>query len=322
LLLGLLVGVLYVFSMIWWAEQGGVIYYAGTWPDLVAGAAAIAVLAIASILLFRVKPNSYGLGFGMLLILLVGYVAYLLMLPVTNDYAAAVRLAQMAAYPLLFVLPLRFTQAVPVVKSGLQPPAPQRRTHGIDPALVEQFLALGTQTDPKKITQAITRTVANAVPAEVCLLISTQDDGDTLTVYGGYDVVRERYLDGITLRSVSVPAVAAALQEGLPQSLSPGDASADLASLSKALNLGPGAYLLCAPILSEQGETLAGLILLSPYTRKGFTAEEQATWPASPIPWHSSCNVSRCWLLRRASHPSCRDLLRLHPLSVRWKPWR
>ncbi|OGO41041.1 MAG: hypothetical protein A2W36_02770 [Chloroflexi bacterium RBG_16_58_14] len=276
-LLGLLVGVLYVFSMIWWAEQGGAIYFAGTWPDLVVGVAAIAVLVIASVLLFRGKPNNYGIGFGMLLLLLAGFVAYLLLLPIASDYAAPVRLAQMAAFPLLFALPLRFTQVLPQVKAGLQPPAPQRRTHGIDPALVEQFLALGTQTDPNKITQAITRTVANAVPAEVCLLISTQDDQANLTVYGGYDVVRERYLDGVSLRSQSAPAVAAALQEGLPQSLSPADASPDLAALSKALNLGPGGYLLCAPILSEQGETLAGLILLSPYTRKGFTAEEQAT---------------------------------------------
>ena len=276
-LLGLLVGTFYVFTMVWWVGQGGVTYYDGTWADLVAQYAAIAVLVVGCILLFLGKPNSYGLGFGMLLLLLVGFVVYLLQLPLASDYAGAIRLAQMAAYPLLFALPLRFPQLVTEKKSSLQPPSPQRRVHGIDPALVEQFLALGTETDPKKITQAITRTVANAVPAEVCLLISTVDGRDALTVYGGYDVVRERYLEGTSIRSQSIPAVSGAMQEGLPQSISPADPSADLASLSKAFNLGQAGYLLCAPILSEQGETLAGLILLTPYTRKGFSAEEQAT---------------------------------------------
>ena len=276
-LLGVLVGALYVFTMVWWVGQGGATYYDGTWADLVVQYSAIAVLVLACVLLFLGKPNSYGLGFGMLLLLLAGFVVYLSQLPLTNDYAGAIRLAQMAAYPLLFALPLRFPQVVMEEKSGLQPLPPQRRVHGIDPALVEQFLALGTETDPKKISQAITRTVANAVPAEVCLLISTVDDRDTLTVYGGYDVVRERYLEGASLRSQAIPAVAEAMQDGLPQSLSPAEPSTDLASLAKTFNLGQAGYLLCAPILSERGETLAGLILLSPYTRKGFSADELAT---------------------------------------------
>jgi signal transduction histidine kinase len=276
-LLAVLVVAFYVFTMVWWAGQGGASYYDGTWADLVAQYASIAMLAVACVLLFLGKPNSYGIGFGMLLLLLAGVVIYLLQLPLASDYAGAIRLAQMAAYPLLFALPLRFPQVAVERKNALQPAAPQRRIHGIDPALVEQFLALGTETDPNKISQAITRTVANAVPAEVCLLISSIDDRDSLTVYGGYDVVRERYLEGTSMRCQNIPAVAAAMQEGLPQSLSPDDSFADLASLSKTLNLGQVGYLLCAPILSEQGETLAGLILLSPYTRKGFSAEEQAT---------------------------------------------
>ena len=276
-LLGVLVGALYVYTMVWWVGQRGATYYDGTWADLLVQYSAIGVLVLACILLFVGKPNSYGLGFGMLILLLVGFVVYLLQLPLANDYAGDIRLAQMAAYPLLFALPLRFPQVVTEKKSALQPPSPQRRVHGIDPALVEQFLALGTETDPKKISQAITRTVANAVPAEVCLLISAVDDRDALTVYGGYDVVRERYLEGASLRSQAIPAVAEAMQDGLPQSISPVEPSSDLASLAKTFNLGQAGYLLCAPILSQRGETLAGLILLSPYTRQGFSAEEQAT---------------------------------------------
>ena len=275
-LLGLITVLLYVFSMVWWVEQGSTSNYDGTWADLTTQTSAVFILLVGILILLIRKPNGWGNGLSMLVLLLAGYVIYLIQLPIDSDFAAAVRVSQLVAYPLLLGLSLRFTATQPARK--FSPPfAPRQPSNpSIDSDLLQNILALGTETEPDKLCKNITRTVASAVPAEICLLISVPDESDHFTVYCGHDLVRERHMDGFTTSGKRIPVIAASIRKGTPQALSPGSASPDLATLAASINLNQAGHLLFSPINDSEGKSLAGLILLSPYSKRGWTGEEQA----------------------------------------------
>ena len=276
-LLGLLVAVFYVFTMVWWMQSGSQMYYNGTLPDLAAQIAGAVLLGLGCILLYLRRPAGWGFGLGMLLTLLVGTTAYLISLPSDGDYPAPVRLALMIAFPLLPALTLHFPQAVAVRQAAPQAPAQRRSTAGSDPALIQSLMALSNERDLGRIAQVITQAISSAVPAEVCLLVSPPDDDDNLTVYCGYDQVSEKSLEGFSLRGQMIPNVTAAIQDGVEQSLSAESMAPDPSALSKALKLGQVGCLHAAPVLADSGEPLAGVVLLSPYSRRGWSPTERQT---------------------------------------------
>jgi signal transduction histidine kinase len=274
-LLALLVAVFYIFTMVWWIEAGSQIYYNGTWPDLAAQIAGATLLALGSFILYLRRPSGWGFGLGMLLTLLAGITIYLIGLPTDGDYPAPVRLAQMIAFPLLPALVLHFPQGAPSRQAAAPAPTRERRISSNDPALIQSLMALSVEKDLGKIARVITEAVSSAVPAEVCLLLSPPDDDDKLTVYCGYDLVRERHLEGLIMRGVSIPHVTAAIQDGIEQALDIDSMAPDPGELCRALKLGQYGCLYVAPILADSGEPLAGVVLLSPYSRRGWSASER-----------------------------------------------
>jgi len=87
-LVGLLGLTAMVLNVVWWMEQGTALDYNGSWADFI-GEVATIVLAVAGglILLVR-KPNSWGLGLGMVCIALIGHATYLI-LPTLREISPA-----------------------------------------------------------------------------------------------------------------------------------------------------------------------------------------------------------------------------------------
>ena len=274
-LLGLLIAVFYIFSMVWWIEAGSQIYYNGTWPDLAAQIAGAVLLVLGSIILYLRHPTGWGFGLGMLLTLLAGIAVYLVSLPFDGDYPAPVRLAQMIAFPLLPALVLHFPQAAPARPATAPAPAQERRATSGDAALIHNLMALSFEKDLARIAQVITQAISSAVPAEICLLVSPPDEDDNINIYCGYDQVREKLLEGFSMHGQTIPNVTAAIQDGIEQSLAADSMAPDPKELSKALKIGQTGCLHAAPILADSGEPLAGVVLLSPYSRRGWSAAER-----------------------------------------------
>jgi hypothetical protein len=59
------------------------------------------------LLLIR-QPEGFGNGLGMVILLFLGHLAHLVTPLPQGDFPGAVRLAQLAAFPLLLTLPQRF----------------------------------------------------------------------------------------------------------------------------------------------------------------------------------------------------------------------
>lgn len=70
--------------------------------------------------------------------------------------------------------------------------------------------------------------------------------------------------------------LATSLQRGRPLRMPASSTSADIKGLGEILGLGNPGHLLSVPILTPDKESLGGLLLLSPYSDRTWTAEDQA----------------------------------------------
>jgi hypothetical protein len=114
-----------------------------------------------------------------------------LLFPVEGNYSGIVRLAYMAAFPILLTLPQRF--AVPATTSvNNAPPRPstqrqdsgiiERRRYSTDPKTFHAMLALAAESNPTKVSQAITRAIAQTMLSDLCFMIYLTDNNNQLVV--------------------------------------------------------------------------------------------------------------------------------------------
>lgn len=263
-------------SWVWWSEQGNTLQYNGSWPDFLDGVAALAILALGGLIILLRRPVGWGIGLGMLGLAACGHALYLLLPTPTGDFPSLVRLAQMAAYPLLLALPHR----VPALQPAANPPKTQasqeRRRYGTDPRLLEDFMLLNAEIEPEKVCQTITRSFAFTMLADICLLLFPPNADKEIPIQCGYDLIREVHLFGSRIPYDRVPLIAAAIERGLPLRLQASSTSSDLQNLARQLNLEQCGHLLVVPAVAEDGAPLCSVILLSPYSKRPWNAEDQA----------------------------------------------
>ena len=285
-LLSLLVFTAFGLSLLIWQPQIATISYNQTNDDWFwqIGSLLAALVGIAA--LFIRKPDGMWNGIMLLAIGFLGHVGHLLF-PVEGNYSGIVRLAYMAAYPILLTLPQRFS--IPSSATTLNVPArpispkqdtytgiTERRRYSTDPKTFHAMLALAAESNPKKISQAITRAIAQTMLSDLCFMIYLIDNNNQLQIAGGYDLIREDSLDGGTLNKNAIPMLANSLQRGRPLRMPASSTSADVRGLGDILGLTNPGHLLCVPILTPEKESLGGVLLLSPYSDRTWTAEDQA----------------------------------------------
>jgi signal transduction histidine kinase len=244
----------------------------------------IVSIVIGIIILITRKPDSMWYGIILLSLGLLGHIGHLLF-PVEGNYSGIVRLAYMAAFPILLTLPQRFAiPATPSVNNA--PPRPttqkqdsgivERRRYSTDPKTFHAMLALAAESNPTKVSQAITRAIAQTMLSDLCFMIYLTDNNNQLLIAGGYDLIREDSLDGGSLNKNAIPMLANSLQRGRPLRMPASSTSADVKGLGDILGLTNPGHLLCVPIITPEKESLGGVLLLSPYSDRTWTAEDQA----------------------------------------------
>ena len=280
LLLGLIVISLSALSLVWWSAQGTELSYNGSWPDLAAVMLSVAISTTGGLLLILRRPPGWGYGLGMLGILLVGDIAYLTFPYPDGDFSGTIRLAQLIAYPLLLLLPARFpvsaTEAepagsIPAANVGTQPEDKGLKRANWYPSL----FTLGMGADPANICPAIMKAISHEWTADLCLMISPPGPHGNMKIVCGYDLIREQNLSGISINSQAIPVIASAMRRGRSLRLPANSTSPDLAGLERALEVHQIGHLLAMPINDQEGNQLAGIILLTPYTKRSWTADDQ-----------------------------------------------
>ena len=231
------------------------------------------------ILLIR-RPSGWSNGVAFLALAFVGHMLYLLTRPSTGDYAGAVRLAYIPAYFLLTTLPQRFPiptgsgNETTSIKQDAS--VPERRRYSTDPKTFHALLDLAAESVPTKVSQAITRSIAQTMLADLCFLIYLTDNNNQLVIAAGYDLIREEPLEGGSLNKTAVPMLASAIQRGRPLRLPASATSADIKGLGDVLGIGNPGNLMSVPMLTKTKESIGGILLLSPYSNRLWSAEDQA----------------------------------------------
>jgi len=271
-------------SLLIWQPQIATTSYNQTNDDWVWQISSMIFTLIGIGILFIRKPDGMWNGIILLALGFLGHAGHLLF-PVEGNYSGIVRLAYMAAYPILLTLPQRFSvlSSSPAVSTPARPTTQkqdvgltERRRYSTDPKTFHAMLALAAETNPTKVSQAITRAIAQTMLSDLCFMIYLTDNNNQLLIAGGYDLIREDSLDGGSLNKSAIPMLANSLQRGRPLRMPASSTSADVKGLGDILGLTNPGHLLCVPILTPEKESLGGVLLLSPYSDRTWTAEDQA----------------------------------------------
>jgi hypothetical protein len=288
-ILGLITVLMMLASMGSWINQGAAANFNGTSVDLIASITALILLSAGIVITLIRRPGLWGFGFTMLVVLILGYLAHLILLPQQGDYPLAVRLAQMAAYPLLLVL----AQRIPRKERALEKEIDEdeiagtlsyiQQQHAIldsrpsytDPKVLQSLNDLFMDPDPQSVCKKITVTIARIMQADICLLIQPPDDAGEILVQCGYDSKRKITLQNITLKGYTVPELSSTVLGGNVCVLPSDSTAPDLETLANRLGLDRSGSILAVYVLSEDEKPISGIVLLSPYTGREWTHGDQ-----------------------------------------------
>ncbi|MCC7119036.1 MAG: hypothetical protein IT310_10965 [Anaerolineales bacterium] len=278
-------------SLVFWQAQIDAASYGITYnetdADFAWQIASLVMALLGMALIFFRKPNGMWYGIVLLGLGALGHIGQLLF-PIVSEYSGMVRLAYMAGFPLLYTLPLRFSRTLStkpaeplynsaaVGKSADHANAAERRRYSTDPKTFHAMLALAAESTPAKVSQAVTRAIAQTMLSDLCFLIYLTDNNNQMVIAGGYDLIREDTMEGGSLNKNSVPMLANSIQRGRPLRMPASSTSADVKGLSDILGITNPGHLLNVPILTPDKEALGSILLLSPYSDRIWTAEDQA----------------------------------------------
>ena len=277
ILIVMLATTLGVLSLVIWSQTAGIPFNAH-WLGLGWEIFSIVLLGFGVLLLLIRRPAQWGMGFGMLLILLAGHVAEILFTDPNGAYPAAVRLSQLVAYPLLFLLTQRMFAESPRAESlpeqmPLPTVAPPLARTPADPALFADLLTMATERTGDQLYPAIVRAVARALQADVCLLVLPPTPTGEMTIRAGYNHVRKETLAPGSLKANDVPRLASAIRQGQSIRLLLQNNSVDLLNLGSFLNTSRTGSLVAAPF--SLPDTRSALVLYSPYSEYAWKEEDE-----------------------------------------------
>jgi hypothetical protein len=257
-----------------WYGQQGTAAFNGSSTDVMNSMLAM-ILSLSGLIILTVRrPNSWGVGMAMLAMLFIGYLVHWLTPADGQSYSGSVRLFEMAAFPLLLALPQRFPQIVERVEKTASLLAPEKRRYTTDPKVMHAFLSLAGERDPEKFYKNATKTLSQLMLADVCLLAIPPEGGEDIIIPSGYNLIFDRNIDGFTLDSRQCPVLVNALKRGRKLRLPASSTSPDLKILAKAIQTDASGHLLAAPITAEDDKPNLHIILLTPYSNRGWTDED------------------------------------------------
>jgi signal transduction histidine kinase len=263
-------------SLVWWMGNNSAVFFNNTWLDLGWEVYSLALLTLGVILLLARQPNAWGTGLAMLGILSIGHLTQLITPLPESDFPGSVRLAQMAAYPLLLALPHRFqaptTESPATLPQTLVQEKPQ---YSVSPQVFRSILSIGAQKSFPEICETMTRTIAEAMLADVCLALLPPNKDGQLTVQCGYDLIREKPIPGRLFEGHEIPLLLSAMERRITLRLPASSTSRDLFTLGTKLELGRAGHLLAAFVIGSDKSPLVGLILLSPYSNRSWSNDDQ-----------------------------------------------
>ncbi len=284
--LGLGILILFFFTYTQWTREGASLAFNSTWQDWAWSFAGVAAVVLSLVAVLIRRPEGWALGLGMALINLAGLLAHIFLMPANGDFAGFLRLAQLAAYPLLPGLLIRLSAVSSSALTAQAPAASQSSEKSptangtgapsADPSSIHTWADLNLKTEPTQICNGIAHAVAQSLRADLCYVVSVPSDGlGPLIFQGGYDLIREEEIAGVIFDQARLPALSSALLKARPLRILSSDSRPDdIKTLADQLRLKDVGNVLALP-LTRGGKPWGGLVLLSPYSNRMWSVEDQ-----------------------------------------------
>lgn len=275
-LLFLLVLALAAFGGTWWSGQVslGTAAIQGSVVDMGAQISSLVVLAIGASLLLAGRPDGWGVGLVMLAMLFAGHLVQMLFPTLGGEYPAAVRLAQIAAFPFLLLLPQHFAEpqaassAVEVFGTNIPVVRGDAKT-------LSTLLTRAGEGDRDQLLEVTAVVIAEWMNADICNLITAPDETNPSPKQWGFDRISGRTLPAVTLDEQASPELFAALHLGRTLRLEPPEAEKEAPGLAAQLQIDQLGGLISVPVPNTGDGINLNILLLSPYSLHVWTAEEQ-----------------------------------------------
>lgn len=275
-LLGLFCLTIFTLNQVWWSSNLDDTAFNVTITSLAWEILALLLLILGVILLLIRRPSAWGYGLAMMSILALGHFFQMFFPDLQNDYSGAVRLFEMAGFPLLWAIPNRFNilGLEDLLKKTQK--KEKRKRYGVEPEIFKAILSLQDELASESNCQKITKLLAETLLADICLIMLPPIDKGTITVQCGYDLIRQTYFPTVLLPSESLPMVVTAMSRMRSLRLPASSASKDLINIGQYLDIGPAGHLLASFIKGSKTEgTLMGIVLISPYSDRRWSREDQ-----------------------------------------------
>ncbi len=215
ILIALLTITVLALGITWWSGQDHSAGFNGSTPDMAGAIFGLFLIGIGTLLILIRRPAGWGVGLAMLGLLLAGYLVNLLAPGTEGDYSGALRLTQMAAFPLLLVLPQRFPSlAVSSTPVRSSPGRSDTRPAATNMDLAFELLGIAVEIDSHKTYSRIASTVAHLMQADFCALILPPEDSGDMLVSAAYDAVNNRHFENLQLENQKAPVLASTLRRG------------------------------------------------------------------------------------------------------------
>jgi signal transduction histidine kinase len=266
-----------LFLCLWWLNQAGTASFNGSLIDQAATLAGVLVALLALSVLILKRPDGWNAGLLFFLVVAVGYLLHFRFPALEQDYSGLIRLAEIIAYPLLILIPLRAPLALTAELPASQAesaPQPGRLTP-LEVQLIQTCLSLPMDMQRGQLSNALSALFARALRADLCCLVSPPDESWQILLHGGYDLIREVNLEGGVLDGRQMPTLAANLRHAKPMRMKADAPTPDLSYLASCLGLSQSGDLLMGVIHADDQAPLFGVILLSPYSKHAWSGDEQ-----------------------------------------------
>jgi signal transduction histidine kinase len=273
--LGALTFFFLILSVLWWSHEGQLTPFNSSSADVLWQTFTIFLIFLGGILLVVRLPVGWGIGLVFLIVMFVGHLIHLVSPVLDADYPGVIRLAQLAAYPLLFFLPQRFPFTIPKPLPTYHSADSDHTTPPLNEKIIHSIRDLATQNNPAKVYPALTYTISHLMSSDVCLLLSTDPPKERINLRFGYDFIREVTIPDITFKYTQLPQLANSLLEERPLRLSGSETAIDLVGLGRALKLSSSGPILSVPLLDSNGKSHLSIVLLSPYSDRRWDKQDE-----------------------------------------------
>jgi len=248
-----------------------------TLADAAWSLAGLSIALSAAIIMTLRRPPKWYLNLGGFCLLTAGFVLHMTQGSKDSSLAGFVRWAELGAYPLLTMAATSTLTFSQTVSPAIAQEATLERSPALGPSRFEILAEIASIINAEKTSELailIVKSLATSMRAELCLLLTAPDPSGQFAIATVYDLIHERHLPGATLDSKNCPVIITALNRHRSLRLPAASRSPDVQTLQAKLNVKSIGPSLLVPLIAEE-EVLGGVMLLSPYTRRPWRAEDQ-----------------------------------------------